>query len=1855
MSEFSLDKFKYTWRGAWSPNRDYIKDDVVRVNGKTYICIFGHTASSAFRTDQEKIVPGSSPPIPQPRWAVMTSSRSWQGSWETNTNYNIGDIVEYNGTLFVCLTAHLASSFPIDSLNSNVFSLDNKWYVYALGQGFTTEWESGTNYSYGSVARYNGNVYICITPHTSFSLADLTEQVYWEIFYENLEFVGTFITDTLYKINDIVKYGGALFRCVETYYTQSNVLDISKFEIEVPGTEYRGEWGIDTPYNQGDLVRYGGYIYYAVQNTSGNLPSLLEDWLPISIAYNFRGLWDKTYPISFKTGDIVQYGGFVYEAIKDSSLIDDNDLQIFTDITSWKILVPSKIFVGAWTADRIYNVGDVILFLGSTWECNTSHVAALENIPGDNGKGFYYWDLVVQAGVLAGMQYPGDLLTYGLQREYLDDLSTLGPTRIPIGIQGQTLSVTEEYQAEYRSLGINSTVVYVAKHGQNTEGFGLVAHKPFKTVRYACQWIEDNVEALRPSKIFVATGRYDEVGPITVPAGCVIFGDELRSTTIVASDPKPEYTSQYQLRFRELIEFLASNLSNLLDGNSIQTQVGGKYQQYTTVNQTSESAKNAIIENMVFNFFNEVNYYINTGNQVQMTGSNNLASTEFLNAVETLKNNLSFLIEQGYLYLLAEYPTEIFNQEQIYSDTASLLRGAIRDLEYSGNYATLTAARGYANHILGSAEEDLFWMRDTTGLRNLTIEGLFGSLGEPQEFTQVQVPTGGSCVALDPGWGPDDNRVWIVNRSPYIQGVTNFGTACYGMVIDGNLHNGGNSSMVANDFTQVLSDGVGIHVKNNGRSELVSVFTYYCQIGYWAENGGIIRATNGNNSYGNYGAIAQGNDDTEIPQIVTVNNRKNHAQVSQALAGGNNDEIIAFEYLHCGEQYSSATGNIVGAGDFVSIAFSDFRNGSLFQGRLINTSDSGNEGGAGYTLRQNEGQPTQIVAGLDPSYQMKLNSNEEIAFESDVVGLRIVIVQGAGVGQYGYISAYDLVQKAVTVAKDNGDQGWDHIIPGYPLSSILDGTSVYRIEPRLTCVDPETTYQEYNFPALREFVDVGFGNIRESYADFELLTPDNVEDIIEICTFTILKNGYSYQVVLQTNGAGYKLNDSITIPGNILGGTTPENDAVVRVTEISNDSVQSVVSVKVTGNAKNGIIVALTKSSIVYKSTDGTSWQAITTQLSGDVIDLNKIQYGANRFVAIAANVNISFTTENGEDWITNLLPVTEEWKDITYGLSLFIVIGYNTSTYLYSSNGYGWFIGNLPTASDSSGDEWVAIEFGATKFVVISESLTRAVAVSGDGYNWTLYDNVLPQGPGGAEDTLKWKWLKFGNSRFLAMTETGETAYSLNHGETWYLGTPADNSYIWSDLSFAQGVFVATTNSDSTQSGIAGVFATTEDGIIWKYFEIPAKAWKTVSSITGKNSRPTWIALADNVITGGAITINTGATAKIRGEIKTGSFDEIKIWDPGSGYTVDPVTGVNSCQITVFDTVFSTKTVEIDPRIGNGVLGQPDFLNRGNGYRSSSSQVTITGNGYADIIEEGNKLVLDGVDPVLPGPGVQIKILGKLVDDEYVGGILDDTTEDPDDLKLFSGLEAIDLGDDGTGITRTVEFKISPRLRNEYNVEHGFVVELRQNYSQCRITGHDFLDIGTGGFDDTNYPELYAGGRYFIASPENEVAEINGGRVFYVSTDQDGNFRTGELFGVQQSTGIVTISAEFFDLDGLSELSLGGVRLGGTGTIVNEFSTDATFSADSNNIIPTQKAIATFLADRLSVGGSDLEVNNITAGLIQVGGIEQAIKHRLDGTISVYVPADFSGTDLIGNAAAIKGSILAQLLYFRSVSQVDN
>ena len=164
--------------------------------------------------------------------------------------------------------------------------------------------------------------------------------------------------------------------------------------------------------------------------------------------------------------------------------------------------------------------------------------------------------------------------------------------------------------------------------------------------------------------------------------------------------------------------------------------------------------------------------------------------------------------------------------------------------------------------------------------------------------------------------------------------------------------------------------------------------------------------------------------------------------------------------------------------------------------------------------------------------------------------------------------------------------------------------------------------------------------------------------------------------------------------------------------------------------------------------------------------------------------------------------------------------------------------------------------------------------------------------------------------------------------------------------------------------------------------------------------------------------------------------------------------------------------------------------------------------------------------------------------------------------------LKVTSVGVDTTGTTILV---LAEEKSNRTYDEQAF--RIRYLYSQVRLTGHDFLQIGTGGTSTTNWPGVPT----VDPIPSREVTEDYPGRVYYVSTDQNGNFRVGKYFRVNQATGAATLNASAFDLSGLTSLRLGsiGAQLGAQ---INEFSTDITLSQNSNDKVSTQAAVKAYV-----------------------------------------------------------------------------
>ncbi len=1552
MAEFKLGRIRFIWKGDWTASTVYYKDDIIRNGGNTYVCTAGHTSSIDFPTDLtvywNKMSDGQEwkgnwtsdtyykvndivkyggylyianeahtsagsfsegLEADQSKWDLFAEGFDWKGDWLTSFRYKINDLVKYNGTVYLCNEEHTSASTEVSGLEAD----QSKWDIFSEGFVWQNVWLTGTRYRVNDIVRYGGTLYVCVEGHTSAATAALgleDDQSKWEYLHKGIEYKGTHAAATRYKINDVVKYGGALWICT-TYHTSQTLLsqDESKWDQFVEGLEFEDSWDAGVSYQPGDFVTYGGYSYVSVTNNRAVKPTESPaDWDLFTTGFRFLGEWgDDSSNFEYKVGDVVRLGGYTYLCTADHSGERPPNLLY------WERLNYGFEWKNAWANGTLYDLGDAVRYGVNTYVCiqeHTSDQVVAQNRPDQDVLGTY-WNLL-SGGVESGnLTTQGDLVYYG----------GAGPTRLAIGQPGQVLKVNDVGDApEWGFWGRLNNIYYVQSItgiDDPAPSYGTTLDRPWKTIRYAAEqilkgalrpaarellernrsfiqaevaaWVaaqitggagiwagfvnddpdkcardmgqildaviwdishggnkrireatlsyfsggsliaaiadEDDqlvaavnymvdvidavltnfdpavsyqgtitqdkdltlveesdaqtlveellgiltnavtagtttgipAERIANDTIFVKTGTFAEILPIIVPANCAVVGDELRSTRIEAAGSFVDPTDTPKTL--DAMSRLESIISNVVRNIAVTPTTGNTETQVTTRPAGSVGAgtdASALVREII----DYINWGVNGASgdsTVPLSRGSNTpeTSTGYTYAVETLEANREFIKAELLAYIAFTYPAYTYDTVACARDVDRYIDAIKHDLIYTGNYKSLLAARYYVNAVNGSTEEDMFYMRNGTGLRNCTVAALSGTLSAPNAYG-TRRPSAGAYVSLDPGWGPNHIDAWITNKSPYVQNVTTFGTACVGLKVDGDLHAGGNDSIVANDFTQVLSDGIGCWITNLGRAELVSVFSYYGHIGYLAENGGKIRATNGNSSYGAYGTVAEGVDETETPIVGAVDNRTFDAVVTNVLTNGS--EVLTLEFLNAGESYTSGATSftITGEGFGAATSAVNVSNGGVFEIRLLDPAN--NFGGEDYVSAQNV-----AIGGNTTSITL---SNTDTALSTAYTGMAIFIIAGKGAGQYGYINSYNSGTKIAQIYKcSDGTAGWDHVI-GSAIEATLDDTTQYIIEPRLTFTAP--------------------------------------------------------------------------------------------------------------------------------------------------------------------------------------------------------------------------------PSA---------------------------------------LYAN----------------------------------------------------------------------------------------------------------------------------------------TAKARARVEAGKIVEIRIWDPGSGYLSVPT-------MTITDPNNTAEAPHL-VRIGNGVLKQPTWSNRGTGF--TTAQATVSGDGYADMYQ--------------PGQYVQVKNLSDIPQagsNVVFGGLSGQFFK----LVSITGL----IGSPGSYEGR---IQISPDLTITDAPEHEEGVEMRIRYSQVRLTGHDFLDIGTGNFANTNYP----GTPLINPDPTKETNDFGGGRVFYTSTDQDGNFRVGSLFSIEQSTGIATLNADAFNISGLQELQLGAVSLGGTSAVITEFSTDGTFTADSDNIVPTQKAIKTYIASQIGGGAGELNVNSITAGLVQI------------------------------------------------------
>ena len=347
-----------------------------------------------------------------------------------------------------------------------------------------------------------------------------------------------------------------------------------------------------------------------------------------------------------------------------------------------------------------------------------------------------------------------------------------------------------------------------------------------------------------------------------------------------------------------------------------------------------------------------------------------------------------------------------------------------------------------------------------------------------------------------------------------------------------------------------------------------------------------------------------------------------------------------------------------------------------------------------------------------------------------------------------------------------------------------------------------------------------------------------------------------------------------------------------------------------------------------------------------------------------------------------------------------------------------------------------------------------------------------------------------------------------------------------------------------------------------YAYFGYSTSGGGTIRSLNGNNSYGTWGASSF-----GFLSTETPLTGAIFGKQLTVIQDPIPVGFAAGSTITGQTSGATG---TVTNLQAAAAKIYYNQTSGTA------FQN-GEVISDGTNTLTIAGAGVPGVSNQnGFLLVCDGFSAA-PLPGASIQIAGDT--SAYVIGSVSGTYVNSSSvMSLVLVQEKLTTSADNAAVT------------------------IRYNFSQIRLTGHDFLNIGTGGITTTNYPGVPTQ----PPAQGNEVYEDLPGRVYYVSTDQDGNFRVGDYFRVDQGTGTATLNANAFNLSGLTSLQLGsiGAQLGET---INEFSSDATLgqSNPTNIAVPTEAAVKGYVDNRVpqaiptAVGNTDLFLKSTGSGLV--------------------------------------------------------
>jgi len=817
MADFKLGRIKFKWRGNWATSTSYLIDDVVKYGGNTYVCTANHTSPSnenLFYTN-----PGTYTDY----WSLQAEALFFKGAYADATWYKLNDLVSYGGKNYRVTTAHTSSSAVLNQSN---------FEQYNDGLTFRGDYANSTQYRLNDIVKYGGRQYRCTTEYTSSTeTMDLTK---FSLFVDGLDFKGDWASSQTYKLNDVVKYGAYQYK-VTTAHTSTSTFDETKFTVYSEGLQWEDNYNAGTTYQDGDIVSYGGYTYVYVNSTpsAGNTPTDNSYWDVITTGYNNTG--DFSFGTAYKTGDVVNYGGNVYVAVNNHSNEYPANTDGTTNTTNFNLLVKGFNYrTGGYNAATTYNIGDVVRYV------STSYVMLKDRqvnvTPGSDAT---VWQVVAQGDTGAVLNTRGDLI-------YQDAAAA---ARLPIGVVGSVLSTDGTDPIWSNAEGKN--VLYVANSGSDSNPGSQFL--PFKTI-YKALSVATSGDVVDFDTVTGGTGGTPGTYDIT-QTGTDGSGTGVQARVVLDGSSTPTVTIT-----NGGSGHAAGDIITFSDSGS---QLGGATS--ITITVVSASVGDVVyVKNGVYRETLPLRVPAGVtvqGESLRGTEVRPNSGTGHQVATVSINSNTSGATDGTYNYVHGTSTTSTNGIASSFVANITVSSGAVSavTIYHGGTGFVVADTITIAAADIGSGTGDL--VLDVDSLENNNASNMW-LLNNQTNLVQMSMkgltgtPTAGgtskaSVTSLDPSGS-------ITTASPYIQNCSSVNSSATGIQIDGLLHSSGNKSILANDFTQINSDGRGVHALGGGRGEMVSIFTYYCDKSFYAESGGFIRGLNCSSAYGEKGAEADG-------------------------------------------------------------------------------------------------------------------------------------------------------------------------------------------------------------------------------------------------------------------------------------------------------------------------------------------------------------------------------------------------------------------------------------------------------------------------------------------------------------------------------------------------------------------------------------------------------------------------------------------------------------------------------------------------------------------------------------------------------------------------------------------------------------------------------------------------------------------------------------------------------------------------------------------------------------------------------------------------------------------------------------